>query len=645
MRNMSALADGVPEFPFPSRFISHAADGPARPRHCQGIAPEIAFLAAFGIDPGILLKICQQAEAEGVTADAVLLGEGLVDESSFYRALARHCGVPYHDGPVQLVSSAQFPQAIHAGALEIVPLSGPRWLLAPRGKTITRLIAAARRNKTAVPDFAITTPARISHLVQLEFEAARLERASFELYRADPALSAYIPETYLKPFVLLGIFMTGIVLAALSPALSMLIVLACSVVFLLAIFVRLCAWLACFAGPDKAPAPLPDPDLPLYTLLVPLFDEACVLPDLVRALDQLDYPKSKLDIKLIVEARDFATRQAITALQLPPRYDMVVCPEGAPRTKPRALNMALPLARGALVVVFDAEDRPEPGQLREAAARFAATPDLACLQGQLVIDNIGDSWLTRLFAIEYAALFSVVDHGLCQLGLPLPLGGTSNHFRTRILRDICGWDAWNVTEDADLGLRLARLGYQVESFAAVTREEAPISLGAWLGQRQRWQKGWMQTLCTHLADPLRFVRELGLYRALLCAGTMLGMALGGLTGPVFALAFWRAALGERLLQPESLGEIAISTLALCLFTGGLAAGLGPLVLGMWRRGLWPFWPWLILLPLYYALGSYASWRGLIELCTRPFHWQKTQHGVSKRRATPMVGRAAGKLPV
>ena len=206
------------------------------------------------------------------------------------------------------------------------------------------------------------------------------------------------------------------------------------------------------------------------------------------------------------------------------------------------------------------------------------------------------------------------------------------HFRKQVLRDICGWDAWNVTEDADLGLRLARLGHRVESFAAVTREEAPISLSAWLGQRRRWQKGWMQTICTHLANPARFVRELGLFRALLCAGTMLGMALGGLTGPVFAVAFWRAALGGNLLQPESLGEIAISTLALLLFTGGLAAGYGPMLLGMSRRKLWHLLPWLLASPAYYILGSYASWRGLLELCTRPFHWQKTRHGVSRGRA-------------
>lgn len=635
MRRISALADGMPEYPFPSQVISHATGRAARPRAASNppsLPPEIAFLAAFGVDPGILLKIARQASEEGVPADSVLLGEGLVDEASFYRALARHCGVRFHDGPAPVVSRMPFPEAVHAGALEIVPLSGPRWLLAPRGKAIARLVETARQTLEGAPRFAITTPSCLSQLAQEHCRPARLRRASFELFEADPSLSAYIPEANHKAAMVLAVIVAGIALAALSQTLALLVVLACSLIFLLAIFARLCAWQASLGGADEPPAPLPDYALPVYTILVPLFDEACILPDLVRALDNLDYPKSRLDIKLVVEERDTATRKAIAALHLPPRYDVIVCPDGAPRTKPRALNMALPLARGALLVVFDAEDRPDPGQLREAATRFALAPDLACLQGQLVIDNAGDSWLTRLFAIEYAALFSVIDPGLCRMGLPLPLGGTSNHFRKQVLRDICGWDAWNVTEDADLGLRLARLGHRVESFAAVTREEAPISLSAWLGQRRRWQKGWMQTICTHLANPARFVRELGLFRALLCAGTMLGMALGGLTGPVFAVAFWRAALGGNLLQPESLGEIAISTLASLLFIGGLAAGYGPMLLGMSRRKLWHLLPWLLASPAYFILGSYASWRGLFELCTRPFHWQKTRHGVSRGRA-------------
>ena len=206
-----------------------------------------------------------------------------------------------------------------------------------------------------------------------------------------------------------------------------------------------------------------------------------------------DYPRGKLDIKLVIEHDDRATRLAIVALDLPAIYEIVVAPIGWPRTKPRALNIALPLVRGELLVIFDAEDAPAPGQLREAAERFLRAPrELACLQARLAIDNIEDSWLTRLFAIEYAVLFDVLNPGLAGLGLPLPLGGSSNHFRTEVLREVCGWDAWNVTEDADLGLRLARFGYGVGILPSSTQEEAPAFIDAWLRQRRRWSKGWMR---------------------------------------------------------------------------------------------------------------------------------------------------------
>ena len=239
--------------------------------------------------------------------------------------------------------------------------------------------------------------------------------------------------------------------------------------------------------------------------------------------------------------------------------------------------------------------------------------------------------LTRLFAVEYAALFDVLDPGLAALGLPVPLGGTSNHFRTALLRACGGWDAWNVTEDADLGLRLARFGLRVETLAASTMEEAPVTLRAWLGQRQRWQKGWVQTLMVHFRAPGVLVHELGWLRALATLGLAGGMVAGPLLGPGFAaLTLWLAVYGT-LLSPQTAFEIVASTLACFVWLAGICASLLPAVLGMRRRGLAALWPWLALLPVYYLLVSLAAWQGLAELFTRPFHWQKTAHGVSKMR--------------
>jgi cellulose synthase/poly-beta-1,6-N-acetylglucosamine synthase-like glycosyltransferase len=236
-----------------------------------------------------------------------------------------------------------------------------------------------------------------------------------------------------------------------------------------------------------------DRRLPCYSIVVALYREARVVRQLAAALAALDYPRAKLDIKLVIEHDDRATFRAVEALRLPANYETVIAPKGWPKTKPRALNVAVPQLRGELAVIYDAEDIPAPGQLREAAERFLRAPRrLACLQARLAINNIADSWLTRLFAIEYAVLFDILNPGYAGLGLPVPLGGSSNHFRTEVLRDICGWDAWNVTEDADLGFRLARFGFGVGILSSTTQEEAPATLDAWLKQRRRWSKGWMR---------------------------------------------------------------------------------------------------------------------------------------------------------
>ena len=221
---------------------------------------------------------------------------------------------------------------------------------------------------------------------------------------------------------------------------------------------------------------------------------------MVKAIDALDYPKSKLDIKLVVEQRDIETFSRIVELRLPGRYEVVVAPVGKPQTKPRALNIALSSARGELIVVYDAEDIPAPDQLRSAASRFAADKDLDCLQARLAIRNQGESWLSKLFAIEYAILFDVINPGLCALDLPIPLGGTSNHFRVRSLVAVGAWDEWNVTEDADLGVRLSRFGYRVKALDSDTWEEAPFEVGNWFRQRVRWQKGWMRLVKRKLSS-------------------------------------------------------------------------------------------------------------------------------------------------
>ena len=214
----------------------------------------------------------------------------------------------------------------------------------------------------------------------------------------------------------------------------------------------------------------------------------------------------------MVEEDDLETVAAAKALldgDVP--FEIIEVPPGGPRTKPKAANYALAFARGEYLVVYDAEDRPERDQLKKAVATFRASPrQTACLQARLNFYNADHNWLTKMFALDYALWFDTLLPGLDRIGVPMPLGGTSNHFRTSVLRDIGGWDAFNVTEDADIGIRLSQLGYRVSMLDSNTFEEAPVTIGAWLKQRSRWLKGYMQTWLVHMRDPLALVRRTGL---------------------------------------------------------------------------------------------------------------------------------------
>jgi glycosyltransferase XagB len=271
--------------------------------------------------------------------------------------------------------------------------------------------------------------------------------------------------------------------------------------------------------------------------------------------------------------------------------------------------------------------------LREAAERFLRAPrKLACLQARLAIDNSEDSWLTRLFAIEYAVLFDILNPGYAGLGLPVPLGGSSNHFRTEVLRDICGWDAWNVTEDADLGFRLARFGYGVGILSSSTQEEAPAKLSAWLKQRRRWFKGWMQTFITLTRDPRRLAAELGVQNSIVLALMMTNFVIAPPLWPFFAvLAIHDFAKG--MPAPATLPELAATVLWISTAVFGIGSILWLALIGMNRRRLMNLWSSLPLLPLYYLLASAAAWLAIYDLISRPYHWHKTEHGLAKTSRT------------
>jgi glycosyltransferase involved in cell wall biosynthesis len=384
------------------------------------------------------------------------------------------------------------------------------------------------------------------------------------------------------------------------------------------------------AGPVNRQVPA---ILPRYTILVPLYREARVLPQLLAALRRLAYPRDRLEVILLLETDDTETLAALMRSRLEPWERPLVVPAGVPRTKPRALNHGLAEAVGDLLVVYDAEDIPDPDQLLLAAALFgSAGPEVACLQARLVIDNDRATALSSLFALEYLALFQAVKPGLAADDLAVPLGGTSNHFRTALLRGLGGWDAWNVTEDADLGIRLARAGYRVADLPSTTAEEAPERLGLWLRQRRRWLKGWIQTALVHGRAPAQLYRELGLVRTLCAIGAVPAPYLSALVYPLFSALFLYRLLQGELTAADSLPDAIVKALMWVVFASGLAASAIPALIGARRAGRSPPWPLYLLQPFYACLVSLAAWLALYDYLRRPFHWWKTEHGLARRPA-------------
>jgi len=462
------------------------------------------------------------------------------------------------------------------------------------------------------------------------------QRAVFELARSDPDHSARVTMTESQKRVVAAVFFSMALSLFLFPVWSLVISNAAMNLLLLSSFVfrALLSWIS-FGGEagiiieDDEVAAMRDTDLPVYSVLVPMYKEPEVLPILAAALRRMDYPRSKLDVKLVLEEGDLETIAAAKAQALDATIEIIRVPYSEPRTKPKACNYALRLARGRYLTIYDAEDKPDSDQLKKAVLAFRKLGgNTACVQARLNYFNAEENWLTRMFTLEYSTWFDIFLPALDRLRVPIPLGGTSNHFDLAKLREVGAWDPFNVTEDADLGLRFAALGYHVGVVNSVTYEEANSRLGNWIRQRSRWIKGYIQTWLVNMRHPVRLFKKVGLRGFCTLQLFIGGSILSGLVHPLMLIPFlvWVTTRTTAFDPFFPRGVLIVSVLNLTI---GNACHILLSMLGAVKRRHYLLLPYALMAPAYWFLQSVAAYKALWQLITRPFYWEKTAHGISK----------------
>jgi len=568
----------------------------------------------------------------------ILVSLGYVNQLAVARALAEQFGLPFRDlladpPPAELVrlldedTARRFravPVAVDGDVVEVA--------VADPGDEAALVAVAARLGRPV--RWVVTGELDIYRTLERVYRDVYLDRARSDLLLRRPDQSAH--ETFTggqlgAALVTLALLFIGLLVAprpvtvGLSAAVAA--VYAALAAHRLYLMVRALTSTSEVEVTAEELRAIDEQTLPEYTILVPLYRETEVLPALLGALAALDYPAAKLDIKLIFDEDDPETLALARRLRPPGHFKFLVVPSGWPRTKPKALNYGLIQATGEYCVIYDAEDIPEPDQLKKAVIAFRkAPPDVVCLQARLSFYNRDQNALTRWFTAEYAQWFDLTLPGLHATGGVIPLGGNSNHFITEKVRELGAWDPYNVTEDADLGVRLARAGYRTAMFNSTTYEEANSELANWVRQRTRWLKGWMQTWLVHMRDPGPLFKELGPWGFLSFQSVIGGTIFIALANPILwtLTTVWfigRWAEIEALFPGPAFYLTAVS-----LYLGNfLFAYL--YALGAALRGYHTAVRYGLLAPVYWFLLSVAAWRALFHLFIRPFHWEKTAHGL------------------
>lgn len=598
------------------------------------------LIALHLISEQTLAEALAEMRRTGSDLPSVLAAGGAVRPVDYYRLVADVYGLTFANlktDPVdaELIDLDDRPDYADLTLLPWRRVDG-RVVIATSAITPAAEAWARRRYGADGYGFAITAP------YDIMAESLRLFSA-WDDFVAREALYAWKPDhsakqTFARSQILfaMGAAVALVVALVLAPWATLVVLMAAATTLYTLTFALkfLLTWVGASRSvdvqiTDADVAALRDADLPSYTVLVPMYREAKVLPLLAGSLKKLDYPQSKLDVKLVLEEDDVETIAAAKALGLPRNFEILVVPPSYPKTKPKACNYALQFCRSTFVTIYDAEDQPEPDQLKKAVLAFQrGDARLACVQARLNYFNYTENWLTRMFTLEYSQWFDFLLPGLDALKVPIPLGGTSNHFRLSALRDVGAWDPYNVTEDADLGVRLAQEGFLVGVINSTTFEEANGVLPSWIRQRSRWIKGYMQTWLVHMRHPIQLWRSLGpvgfLGFQFFVGGPPFTMLLNPIMWAISVLVF---ALGRNeygWLFPEPFGSMALFNLfvgnSLLVYFGVVAA---------LKRRYFELVAVGLMTPFYWVLHSIAAYKAFGQLIRNPHFWEKTEHGTSK----------------
>lgn len=575
----------------------------------------------------------------GTRLGDILLAKGWVRAYDFYRTLSVQFELPFVDllkspPDESLFAMADLDQYAQSLYLPWKQENG-KVLIAVADPSETMLAQLEDRYGKSVR-FVITSKFDIIWNVQRVANAHLTDKSVLELARLRPDQSARQVFTG-RQIIVIGV-LTALILTCLVlwPVVTLIALNGfLSVFFLLSFGLRTAlTWVGSHRSidlkvSDAEVAALEDHDLPVYTILVPMYKEPDTLPILSSALRRMDYPLSKLDVKLVLEEDDIETIQAAKDLGLEGIFEIIRVPHSQPKTKPKACNYALNFARGELLTIYDAEDKPEPDQLKKAVIAFRKAPDnVACIQARLNYFNSTENWLTRMFTLEYSLWFDFYLPALEALKIPIPLGGTSNHFKMDVLREANAWDPFNVTEDADLGVRLTQRGYRVGVANSTTFEEANSHVGNWIRQRSRWFKGYMQTYLVHMRKPVELYRSLGHTGFWGFQFFVGGNILTALSLPFMLVMFvyWLATRwsGFDIIFPPVVLYISLFNL---IIGNGFFVYLN--MLGAFKRHNFHLMPYALTVPAYWLLMTVAAYKGLWQLIHNPFFWEKTTHGLSQ----------------